>query len=278
VAKRKSNPLAKLLQEAKRYQADQKKIRLKNKKLAQRAITKAADDDLIAKWRALNKIGAISAKASPAKKNLTKHRRAEIRKAFDTVQKQTHYSKGVVFRPLQKDVEITKRIYRDARTGKRVEKITQKVRYDLTDHFRMVKSKNKPNVKTGIVKTKKGYLVETTHANTRVRIDKKGNVIEETSVGTRKVKITREGITGKEILKLAEEIKAGKFKIPPHTALALHHWGTARAKQSFAWNDLDSLAYLIELYERRMSEKEFENWIEYTEINLEDIGPQIRRQ
>lgn len=238
----------------------------RTRKAALKQHRKNLDRDLVAQWRALARYGYISTTAKPSQKNLTESRRKAIRKAFTSAQSQGTLVGGTVKRPLERVVKTTTTRWRNA---KGYEYITTKtsIKYGLEDHFKIIKTKKKVNVERGVRKTKKGYVVEVQSPLSKVRVNKKGQVIEKTEYKSGAIEITREGITGEEILRLVDQIEKGKFKLPARSALKFDNFGTdfGRAYQSDA---LDLLAERVRYYERAMSSKVFEHWMASTELHI----------
>lgn len=225
------------------------KLRRDNAKQAQRELT--------AQWRALKKLGALQTKVTPAMKRLTKSRAAAIRKAYAQIQQVGHFTAGRVERPLKK-VQVGKR-----------------VKYTLAPHFKFIKTKRKPKTNAGIVRTKKGAIVEVENPMAKVRINKSGQVIERDEYTSGGVTITREGLSGVEILLLVDAIKAGKFHLPKGSMLTVFNFGWAKGS-SYMWDALDELVLDIERYEQTMMPTQFEAWLKMTEITLQEFTFQRR--
>lgn len=238
----------------------------RTRKAAQRQHQQNVDRELVAQWRALARYGYISTTAKPAQKNLTASRRRAIAKAFRQAQSMGTMAGGKVVRPLERIVTETKTRYRNEK-GDVYETVRTRTRYSLEGHFKMVKTKRPIKAEKGIAKTRKGYVVEAQSPLSKVRVNKKGQLVEKTVFESGGIEITREGVTGEEILELVEAIEKGKFKIPAGTALKLENFGTSQGR-AYQWDALDGLAERVRYYERAMPMKVFDHWMDSTEIQI----------
>ena len=233
---------------------------------AQKQHRKNQDRELVAQWRALKRYGYITTTANPSQKNLTESRRKAIRKAFTSAQSQGTLVGGVVKRPLERVVKTTTTRWRNER-GYEYTTTKTSIKYGLEDHFKIIKTKKPVKVERGVRKTKKGYVVEVQSPLSKVRVNKKGQIVEKTEYKSGAIEITREGVTGEDILKLVDAIEKGKFRIPARSAIKFDNFGTdmGRAYQSDA---LDMLAERVRYYERAMAGRVFEHWLASTELQL----------
>lgn len=223
--------------------ASQKKATAKKKKLAH-----ARELDIVARWRALNRVGVLDTKKSPALKNLTPHMRRKIQKEFNQLQGVGHYANGTVHRPLTKETYKTK-------SGART-------RYKINRFFQVTKTKQKTDVKQGVIKTKKGYIFEKTSPDARVKI-KKDKSLTETAFG---VKWNRKAYKGEAILKLAEYLESGKLVLRKGQFLDYRPWGSNNYQRSIM--DADLFIEMLQQYQREMTAKNFEAWLDYSEIHF----------
>lgn len=209
--------------------------------------------DALAKWRILNKLGAYNAKANIKQANLSKSRIRAIEKKFKEIQRQGKFVSGRTVRPLQKISYLTP-------TGR----IKQK--YDTSGFFDFVRSKVKTGVRTGIQKTSKGYIVEKTKRGAKIRINKKGEIVETYGGIKRKLKYYKD----KQILGLMDDVESGKFRLKDKEILIFHKWGTKSDVFSFDDNDdlvNQFLPYVSGLM-ATMPPKVFERFINLSEIEI----------
>lgn len=238
----------------------------RSRKAALKQHRKNQDRELVAQWRALKRYGYISTTANPSQKNLTESRRKAIRKAFTGAQSQGTLVGGRVVRPLERVVKTTTTRYRNEK-GHEYTTTKVSVKYGLEDHFKMLKTKKKVSVERGVRKTKKGYVVEVQSPLSKVRVNKKGQLIEKTTYERGGIEVTREGVTGEDILKLVDAIEKGKFKIPARSALKIENFGTDLGR-AYQHDALDMLAERVRYYERAMAMNVFEHWLNTTELQL----------
>lgn len=230
------------------------------KRRAKKAAQSAADKELVAQWRALRSIGAYTSKETPAVSRLTRSRRLAIRQAFYKTQDLTQYENGQVYRPLQKQtVEIVK--YVTTENGTRVIR-SKREKYALDrTHFTLLR-KPPAQAPGNTLKTKKGLIVP--HSTGTVVRNFKGKLRETSRSNGEITRFTREPISGlADILKLRDEILAGKIKLKPNEGLRLHNFGHKRGR-GYLNDDLDSLADLITRYQNTMDI--FTYWADTSEI------------
>ncbi len=227
------------LKKALKYKAA-KKAKLKA------AARKQSDKDLLEQWRALRRVGVYSTKETPALSRLTKSRREEIRRKFNRVQELARYEQGEAYRPFHREIH-EKTIYREDSFGRRKKIGTREyLRYELDkDHFQLVKGKTRESVPDAL-RGSKGILAAK-GANQKIKINKSGRVEVVETQGAAKTVFTKEPISGPvELIRLMEDIKAGKIKLRKNEALQLTNNG--RKKTVYTKNKLMNLALLMERY------------------------------
>ena len=237
-----------------------------NAKKAQAVATRRSiDADDIAKWRVLRKIGAYNGTAPPSVKNLTPARRKALRGAFDQVQSFGAFRDGRTRRPFDSQPVTQTRTLRD-HDGRVIKQIVSvKPKYVLDDYFAFARAK-KPPVLSGTLRTAKGLVVPKAHVGSRVFI-RSGKLIEHDYVGNSKFKITREGVSGAgELLELSRRIRDGKLKLKHNEGLRLITNGSMRRAQGFLYDDLISLAALIDRYAQEFGPSRFDEWADHAEI------------
>lgn len=211
---------------------------------------KARDAEAVARWRALKKLGIISTKNNPSAKNLTRSLRTKINKQFYDLQGAGSYAKGKVSRPLKKVTKTSSK-------GK-----TREV-YELDDSFKFLRSKKaKASGLSGVIKTKNGYILAKQTKDSTFRVDKHGNVIENT--GTYRIK--KKGYRGQDIIQLVSDIENGKVKIRSNQALAYRPWGSARVEQLFDYDSLEDFAKMVNAYSQQMPPRIYKHWLDQTEV------------
>lgn len=172
------------------------------------ASQKQAAKDFTAQWRFLRKIGAYQSKETAAQSRLTASRIRAIKKKMAEIQKQKMYKAGRVISPVQFGARKTK-------SGKTV------FDYHLNDNFGFVRSKKKPSAIEGVKKVGKGYIVEKTKPSAKIRINKKGDIVE--IIG--KQQRLKRRYSGEDLLKLMRDIENGQIKFKRHDFLVFHLWG-----------------------------------------------------
>lgn len=251
---------------AKRFAAGQARAIQKAIKSAQQE----RDKDLVAQWRALRRYGYLRTTETPSLSRLTESRKRAIRNAYRDAQSMGTFAQGKVMRPLEKHAfEITTTYY-DKRTKRYRTTKRTKIKYELAPRFKFIHSKFKPSSERGIKKTKKGYVVEVESPLSKVRITRKGEIKERAEFERGGITIAREGLTGSDILKLAEAIEKGTFKIPKGSALKLNNFDTLHGN-SFAYDALDMLAERIRFYQSNMREKVFSHWLKTTDLIITSL-------
>lgn len=216
----------------------------------QKAAVRERDADLLARWRALKRLGVIQTKNTPSKKHLTKRLRQKINKEFYDLQGSSIFTGKKTVRPLEKVVT------KSAKTGR------ESTRYKLTDYYTQVKTKAKTNARSGVIKTKKGYLVQKSNPASKVRINKKGEVVESING----YKFRRSGYTGKKIAQLISDIENGKVKLRIDQMLVYRPWGSARVEQIYENDSLQDMVETFYHYQREMSPTVFEQWLNQSEL------------
>jgi hypothetical protein len=227
---------------------------------------KNVDKDLVAQWRALRKLGYVKTTVAPSQKALTPSRRKEIRRIFRQAQSQGTLINGRVVRPLVKTPKVITTKWRDV-SGREHTTVTTRINYQLAPNFKLVKSKNKPSTTRGITKTRKGYIVAVESPLSKVRITPKGQVIEKTEYESGGITVSREGVTGKDILSLVEAIERGKFKLPAGRGLKMLNFGTDIGR-IYGHDALDLFAERFRYYERAMASRVFDFWMDTIELQI----------
>jgi hypothetical protein len=279
VAKKKSTPtdsfrqaISRTLKGAAREQrANVKSLTKAWQRTIAQAKKKAAQDkqrELVAQWKALRRLGLYGdKKTSPAIKNLTPARQRAIRRAFVSAQSHGTFKNGRTIRPLERVVKTTTTRWRNKK-GYEYTTTSVKISYQLESHFKQLRSKKKITAGTrGVQKTKKGYIVEVESPLSKVRITKKGQLKEKTEFASGGIEITREGISGEQILRLVRQIENGKFKLPRNSAIKFDNFGTNFGK-AYEYDALDLLAARVRNYEQSMPMNVFEHWLGSTELHI----------
>lgn len=173
-----------------------------------RATQQQARKDLTAQWRFLKKIGAYQSKETAAQNRLTESRIRAIRKKMGEIQKLKMYKNGRVISPVEFGARKT-------RGGKTI------FDYHFNQNFGFVRSKKKPSAIEGIKKAGKGYIIEKTKPDAKIRINKQGDIVE--TIG--KQQRLKRRYSGEDLLKLMRDIENGEVKFRPHDFLVFHLWG-----------------------------------------------------
>jgi hypothetical protein len=281
VAKKKTTGIDKARQAISRTLKGAVKEQKKNTNALQRLVKQAQkqaqrnrDREDVAKWKALKRLGIYgNDKTSANIKNLTAARRRAIRRSFNLTQQHATFANGQTERPLQRTVKTTTTTWRK-RGGGTYKTVKQSIRYDLAPHFKRIRTKRKVKEGTrGVFRTKKGYIVEVESPLSKVRVSKKGEIKEKTQFSSAGIEVTRYGVSGLEILKMIEQIDAGKFKIPRGTTLKVDNFGTMWGKE-YDWETLDLLAQRVHYYENHMALNVFQHWLDSTEIRISRVKPE----
>jgi hypothetical protein len=181
-----------------------------------RKLTQAAERekkrDLVAQWKELRRLGVYNSKEAPAQSRITPARKRAIEKHFREIQRHGKSVGGKVERPLALQSYFTP-------SGKIA------TRYRASGYFDFVKTKTKTDLKAGLIKTKKGYIVEKTSKGAKVRINKKGQVIENVGGVERRLTLYR----GKDLMKLLQDMESGKYKLEKDEMIVLKKWGSPNA-------------------------------------------------
>lgn len=211
--------------------------------------------ETVAQWRALKKLGYIKTTVTPAQKRLTKYRAAKIKKAFNEANKQAVLVHGKVVRALQREVTEKGRI-----------------KYDLDKHFKLIRSKYKPSEQSGIRKTLKGFVVELLNPSEKVRITKRGKV-KRYDPRQGKFTVESEFLSAKDILKLADKITAGKFKLKKNQVLMVKNFGGFESGAHPYYPDaLDLFVADMTKYQTNMRAATYGAWLNMTEVRVVTIG------
>lgn len=207
--------------------------------------------ELVAKWRALQKAGLIQTKTPPAQSRLTRSRIASINRAFNKLQRTGHYENGRVNHPLQRETYQTP-------SGK------NRIRYVFSENFKFLKSDKKVKETRGIIKTKKGFIIEKSKGS-KVWIDKRGE-IKTKSHG---IIWTSRTFNGEEILDLYRAIKENDIRLNERNFLAWNPWGGS-ASRSVTDNEL--FLKLIDEYVTQMTPATWNGYIDKTTFHFGKWG------
>lgn len=211
-------------------------------------VQRQRESDFVAKWRALKKLGLISTRNNPSKKHLTSRLKTKINKEFFALQGEGQYVRGKTIRPLQREVI-------DSARG-------QRIKYTLSDNFKFLRTKKKTPVKTGVVKTNNGYIIQKKTPDSKVSITKDGDLIQKTE----KERIRTRAYKGDEILELYSAIKENRLKMKPKELLALRKWGGQNNVEMFQRDSLEMFTALLDQYTKQMSAKVFRDFIDVSEV------------
>lgn len=217
--------------------------------------------ELVAQWRALKKYGYIKTTLSPSLKHLTPARAKAIRKAFKQAQSQAGFVGGKVVRPFERQI-ITTTVETVSKAGRR-KTVSSRIKYNLSQNFRLVKSKFKPAQQTGFVKTSKGYMFQALPEEV-IKIKPSG-VIQRDLRKIGGFLTESRAITGEEILKLGDDIRSGKFKLPSNKYLQVHTFGSPD-RTTYDHDTLIFFADRLERYERTMATNVFQAYLDETMI------------
>jgi hypothetical protein len=230
---------------AKTLSAAQKKAAKRRKQ-----IRHENDLDVIARWRALNRLGITATRKNPSLKNLTPAMKRRINKAFVELQNVGHYAGGRVHRPLEKETYKTK-------AGKRT-------RYKIGQYFQATKTKRQlaPDEAANAIKTKKGFIFEKSHPSARVKINAKG-VVTETAHG---VKWQKKAYRGETILSLYRELKDGDLVLRKGQFLVYKPWGSENMSRPI--DDAELFLEMFQQYENEMNDPTFQAWMDVSEIHF----------
>lgn len=247
--KRKSTPIDAARQALSRLGTSTRKKSIRALTKKRKTLKASLDREYVAQWRVLKKLGLISTKNNPSAKNLTGSIKTKINREFKNIQKSGYYKTGKVHRPLIRTISETK-------TGKKITK------YHLDNQYKLIKTKRKINVKTGITKSKKGYIVDTGESNGKVKINNDGSI----TISTKERKVMKKGYTGNQIMRLVELIEDDKFHIKDDQVLMMRQYGSVRTERGFENDSLEELAETIRHYEKNFTREKFNEWKNYTEI------------
>jgi hypothetical protein len=213
-----------------------------------RARKAARDQELLARWRILNRLGLINARKPPAAKRLTPKRIREINREYYAFNANGHYANGKVYRP------FVKQEYRTP-SGK------ARTKYVLDPHYQFIRTKQKVSRGSGVFKTKKGVIVEKRSADSKVSI-RNGDIVEKKG----KEKLYRKTYQGAALLKLRDDIAAGKIKWAKDGYFEYRSWGGSRTLEIM---DAQSFLDVFAEYESgplAMTPSTFNAWVENTEF------------
>jgi len=231
---------------------------------------KAADRELVLKWRALRKVGAYDTKELPATKRLTKSRRAEITRKFRDVQNLGTYQEGEVYRPFHREVRKTSIFKIDEMGRQRYVGQRKSERYVIDpDHFQVFK-KHKVAAPGDALKTSKGFIAPKL-PNEKLRVTKSGKVETTEVKGGALTKFTREPLSGPtEFLRLLNDILAGRMKFKKNEGLAL--WNNGFREAHYGQSAVEQLARRMQRYAAgdiwrgRGGRGSFDDWANSSEI------------
>jgi hypothetical protein len=250
-------------QQIKRILADRLKAENKARKLRAKNKKKNELREIAIRARALKKLGLYNPKDSIKQSTITPAKKRRINKAFFDLQRHAKFvEKGHTVRPLTKVDKVGK-------NGR----VTQ--HYQLNKNFQLVRTKKKTNAISGVIKTKKGYLVEKDTPDSIVRINKKtGEIVQSRANKKGPRTITRrKGIKGKAIAEFVDDIENNRIKIKPNQHLVYHRfgWTNPNNTQAFDHDELDMFAELVfRVYEVQMSPKVFADWMDASELLIRD--------
>lgn len=178
------------------------------KKLVKQVQTEARKD-LLERWRALKTLGVYNSKATIALKNLTKAREKEIKKRFNEIQQEMRELKR------GRSVYPFELISYQTPSGK------TKTKYKLRSKFQFVATKKKPVVTQGVLKTGRGYIIRKYHADGKISVNKKGEIIERRRGSVNR----RTRYSGDDLLKLIDKWESGKWKWKPGEMVVIYRFG-----------------------------------------------------
>jgi hypothetical protein len=212
---------------------------------------KQAKRQLADQWRFLRKIGAYQTKETAAEIRLTDSRVRAIKKKMREIQSQKKLVKGRVVRPI---------VYgeRKTRSGKTI------VDYHFSPHFDFIRTKNKPSAIEGVRKVGKGLIVEKTRPNSKIRVTKKGDIVEVIGKQQR----TRKRYKGRDLLKLLDEFDNGTYKFKKHDFFVLHKWGSANEVISSSQDGVTLLSQYVETLSKTMDINTFDSFINSSYIEI----------
>jgi hypothetical protein len=168
--------------------------------------------DLTAKWRELRRIGVYNTKETAAQSRLTKARIRAINKHFKEIQRNGKSVGGRVERPIVLQTTLTK-------------KGNIRTRYKTSGHFEFIRTKQKTELRSGITKTRKGYIIEKTSKQAKVRLNKRGQVVESVGGVQRRLVLYK----GKDMMQLLDDMEKGRYKLEPGEMIVLKKWGSPNA-------------------------------------------------
>lgn len=219
------------------------KARNRAKLRKQKQVKKAADKQLVAKWRALNKYGIISTKNKPAAKNLTPNIRRKVSKEFNRVQGIGHYERGVTSHPFQIDPS------------------SKNPKYILGKGFVFRKTKYKVKDDPSIIsKSKKGVIIEQSQ-HQKKWIDKNGNV----KTSSNNIIWTSRVYRGDEILQLYSDIKERRIKLSKKKFISWEPFGQYTTRSV---DDNDLFIETIDQYVTEMHPERFRAWLDETPVHF----------
>lgn len=212
-------------------------------------IQRQRESDFVAKWRALKKLGLISTRNNPSKKHLTSRLKTKINKEFFALQGEGQYVRGKTVRPLNKVVTKTKH--------------GESIKYILNDYFQFIKTKRETNVKTGIIKTSKGYIAQKRTKDSHITINAKGEVLETTN----KERYRKRAYTGEAILELYTAAKEGRLKLPKGERMVLNKFGSfGKNQEMYGQDSLDEFVKTIDAYVKQMPNVVFQDFLDRSEV------------
>lgn len=260
--KKNITPLDIARQQIKRILADRQKAEKHAKKLRAKNKHKNELRETAMRARALKKLGLYNPKDSIKQSTLTPAKRQRINKAFYNLQRHSKFiEKGHTVRPLNKIDKVGK-------NGR----VTQ--HYQLNKNFQLIHTKKKTSAISGVIKTRKGILVEKDSPDSVVRVNAKtGELVQSTpnKKGPRTI-TRRKGIKGQAIAKFVDDIDNNRIRIKNNQHLVYHRfgWTDPRNTQAFDHDELDLFANVFHEYQKQMSIKVFESWLDASELLLRD--------
>lgn len=166
-------------------------------------------DDVIARLRALESIGAYQSRKKITRQNITRKQANEILRRFDDIQKHGTYVRGKVNRPFKRTL-----------SG-----------YQLTPSFQFVKGDVKRS-QPGIIKTKTGAVIDEPK-NVRANVREDGTIVTRRHKFG-KIRTTYSGsLTPKQTDIFLRQIEAGTFVMPKNMAMSLSIFGNDVSAEFF---------------------------------------------
>lgn len=175
-----------------------------------RAATKIAKKDrkeLAAQGRALKKLGLYSTRKPLNLGSITKARAKTIQKKFRELERHGYYEHGRKIKPLYRAPEG----------------------YKLNPNFKFVKSKRKPSTNIGIIRTRKGVIIETRDKKaSRFKVMKDGTIVSRQEAFGKVRNVYTGSMTFQQQLAFVNSIYDGSFQFPDNFIIAISVFGYDR--------------------------------------------------